>query len=87
MSRKAWEFWIKYELEDGMTDWEGPYDSELMAGMVAFDFVTYVPEATTVTTYLKLVDRKKGTVETIRLLNRRRDTVKGDKSGTTVTWR
>lgn len=85
MSRKAWEFWIRYELEDGTTDWEGPYGSELMAGKVAFDFVTHVPEATTVTTYLKLVDREKGTVETIRLLNRRRDTVKGDKSGTTVT--
>ena len=62
-----------------MTEWEGPYRSELMAGMVAFDFLTHVPEATTVTTYLKLADEEKGTVETIRLLTRRGDTVKGDK--------
>jgi len=83
--RRLEEFWIKYELEDGMTEWEGHYRSELMAGMVAFDFLTHVPEATTVTTYLKLADERKGTVETIRLLTRRRDTVKGDKSGTPVT--
>lgn len=77
--RRVEEFWIKYELEDGMTEWEGPYRSEMMAGMVAFDFLTHVSEATTVTTYLKLADKEKGTVETIRLLTRRRDTVKGDK--------
>ncbi|MBM4464061.1 MAG: hypothetical protein FJ014_00575 [Chloroflexi bacterium] len=71
------EFWIKYELEDGLTDWEGPYRSELMAGMVAVDFLTHVPEAATVTTYLKLADEKKGTVEEVRLLTRRRDTVRG----------
>jgi len=77
--RRVEEFWIKYELEDGLTEWEGPYRSELMAGMVALDFLTYVPEATTVTTYLKLADEENGTVETIRLLTRRRDAVKGDE--------
>ena len=77
--RRVEEFWIKYELEDGMTEWEGPYRSELMASMVAFDLLEHVSEATTVTTYLKLADEKEGTVETVRLLTRRRDTVKGDK--------
>lgn len=77
--RRVEEFWIKYELEDGLTEWEGPYRSELMAGMVACDLLERVSEATTVTTYLKLADEEKGTVETIRLLTRRRDAVKGDE--------
>jgi len=82
--RRVEEFWIRYELEDGLTEWEGPYRSELMASKVALDFLTHVPEATAVTTYLKLADEKEGTVETVRLLTRRRDTVKGDKPGTPV---
>lgn len=72
MSRKVWEFWIKYELEDGLSEWEGPYRSELAAGYMAIDLLEHVSEATKVTTYLKVVDAKGGCIETIRLLTRRR---------------
>jgi hypothetical protein len=75
--RRVEEFWIKYELEDGMTEWEGPYRSELMAGYVAIDLLEHVSEATKVTTYLKVADDK-GVIETIRLLTRQRRSWEGE---------
>lgn len=74
MGRKTWEFWIKYELENGISEWEGPYRSELMAGCVAIDLLEHVSGATKVTTYLRVVDAEGDSMETVRLLTRRRRT-------------